>query len=92
MDYNPLFRYIRTSFLSCGFVFYCSMKDEKKGYASWIGIVIAASLGIKIKPTVVIALLAIVLAEIFFLRKCQIKEIAAKCLLLQEGTIIVLGL
>ena len=72
--------------------FYCSMKDEKKGYASWIGIVIAASLGIKIKPTVVIALLAIVLAEIFFLRKCQIKEIAAKCLIVAGGTIIVLGL
>lgn len=66
MDYNPLFRYIRTSFLSAVLYFYCSMKDEKKGYASWIGIVIAASLGIKIKPTVVIALLAIVLAEIFF--------------------------
>ena len=79
-------------FLSAVLYFYCSMKDEKKGYASWIGIVIAASLGIKIKPTVVIALLAIVLAEIFFLRKCQIKEIAAKCLIVAGGTIIVLGL
>ena len=39
-----------------------------------------------------IALLAIVLAEIFFLRKCQIKEIAAKCLIVAGGTIIVLGL
>lgn len=79
-------------FLSAILYFYCSMKDEKKGYASWIGIVIAASLGIKIKPTVVIALFAIVLAEIIFLRKCQIKEVAAKCLIAAGGTIIVLGL
>ena len=37
-------------------------------------------------------MLAIVLAEIFFLRKCQIKEIAAKCLIVAGGTVIVLGL
>lgn len=62
-------------FLSAVLYFYCSMKDEKKGYASWIGIVIAASLGIKIKPTVVIALLAIVLAEIFFCESAKLRKL-----------------
>lgn len=63
-------------FLSAVLYFYCSMKDEKKGYASWIGIVIAASLGIKIKPTVVIALLAIVLAEIFFCESAKLRKLS----------------
>lgn len=34
-------------FLSAVLYFYCSMKDEKKGYASWIGIVIAGFAGDK---------------------------------------------
>ena len=79
-------------FFSTVMYLYCSMKKEKKNYASWIGIAIAASIGIKIKPTVVIALFAIILLEILFFRKCQIKEFIVKCVIMAGGIIIIFSL
>lgn len=69
-------------FLSIIMYFYCSLKKEKKGYASWIGIGIAASIGIKIKPTVAIALFAIIIIEILGCNRHKIKELVAKAVIL----------
>lgn len=78
------------SFLSIMMYLYCSLKKDKKGYGTWTGIVIVAMIGMKIKPTVIIALFAIVLVEIFNCNKSRIKELLLKGVILAAGSAAIL--